>query len=84
MEMNNLMPMLTLVVLFMLVSHTKTYEFTSNLVQMVLPDLDLVDENGCPTLMGQLLHALVLVLLVWVVNTHILNDDQILAVPVQQ
>ena len=76
MEMNNLTPMLMLVVLFMVVSHSKTYEFTAGLVNMVLPDVDLVDENGCPTMMGQVLHAVVLVLLVWVVNTHLLDDEQ--------
>tara|TARA_B100001564_G_scaffold239497_1_gene202616 strand:+ start:641 stop:883 length:243 start_codon:yes stop_codon:yes gene_type:complete len=76
MEMNNLTPMLMLVVLFMVVSHPKTYEFTAGLVNMVLPDVDLVDENGCPTMMGQVLHAVVLVLLVWVVNNHLLEGEQ--------
>ena len=69
--MDNMMPMLVLAFLFMAVSHPKTYEFTSGLVGSVLPDLELVDENGCPTMMGQVLHAVVLVALVWVAKNYL-------------
>jgi len=65
-----MMPMLVLAFLFMAVSHPKTYELTSGLVGSVLPDLELVDENGCPTMMGQVLHAVVLCVLVWVVKNY--------------
>ena len=68
--MDNMMPMLVLAFLFMAVSHPKTYELTSGLVGSVLPDLELVDENGCPTMMGQVLHAVVLCVLVWVVKNY--------------
>ena len=78
--MDNLAPLLALGFLFMLVSHAKTYEFTAGLVGTVLPDLELVDEAGHPTMMGQVLHAVVLCLLVWVVNTYLLSDNQILMV----
>ena len=47
------------------------YEFTSGLLGTILPDLELVDEAGHPTMMGQVVHAVVLVLLVWVVNTYV-------------
>jgi hypothetical protein len=70
MDMDNMMPMLVLAFLFMAVSHPKTYELTSGLVGSVLPDLELVDENGCPTMMGQVLHAVVLCVLVWVVKNY--------------
>ena len=78
--MDNLAPMLALGFLFMVVSHAKTYEFTSGLVGSVLPDLELVDEAGQPTMMGQLLHAVVLCVLVWVLNSYVLPDNQILTV----
>ena len=80
MDMDTLAPMLALGLLFMLVSHPKMYEFTSGLVGTVLPDLELVEDNGCPTMMGQVLHAVVLVLLVWIVNTYLLNKNQIMLV----
>ena len=80
MDMDTLAPMLALGLLFMLVSHQKMYEFTSGLVGTVLPDLELVDEAGHPTMMGQVVHAVVLVLLVWVVNTYLLNKSQIMMV----
>ncbi len=80
MDMDNLAPLLALGFLFMLVSHAKTYEFTAGLVASVLPDLELVDEAGHPTMMGQVLHAVVLCLLVWVVNTYLMSDNQILMV----
>ena len=81
--MDNALPMLALVVLFMVVSHPRTYDFTAGLVNAVLPDLELVDEAGVPTMMGQVLHGLVLVLLVWLVNTYLLNNNQILPVASQ-
>ena len=80
MDMDNLAPLLALGFLFMLVSHAKTYELTSGLVASVLPDLELVDEAGQPTMMGQVLHAVVLCLLVWIVNTYLMTDNQILTV----
>ena len=70
--MENMMPLLVLAFLFMVVSHPKTYEFTGGLVGSVLPDLELVDEAGQPTMMGQVLHAVVLCLLWWVVNTYVM------------
>ena len=48
-----MMPLLALAFLFMVVSHPKTYELTSGLVGSVLPDLELVDDEGHPTMMGQ-------------------------------
>ena len=78
--MDTLAPMLALGLLYMLVSHPKMYEFTSGLLGTVLPDLELVEDNGCPTMMGQALHAVVLVLLVWVVNNYLLNNNPILMV----
>jgi len=80
MDMDTLAPMLALGLLFMLVSHQKMYEFTSGLLGTILPDLELVDEAGHPTMMGQVVHAVVLVLLVWVVNTYFLNKNQIMMV----
>ena len=80
MDMDTLAPMLALGLLFMLVSHQKMYEFTSGLVGTVLPDLELVDEAGHPTMMGQLLHAVVLCVLVWVLNSYVFPDNQILVV----
>ena len=80
MDMDNLAPLLALGFLFMLVSHPKTYDFTAGLVGSVLPDIELVDETGCPTMVGQVLHAVVLVLLVWIVNTYLLNKNQIMLV----
>ena len=80
MDMDSLTPMLALVFLFMLVSHPKTYDFTAGLVGSVLPDIELVDETGCPTMVGQVLHAVVLVLLVWLLNTYVLQATPILRV----
>ena len=79
--MDNMMPLLALAFLFMAVSHPKTYELTSGLVGSVLPDLELVDEAGHPTMMGQVLHAVVLCVLVWAVNTYVMPENQVLAVP---
>lgn len=78
MDMDNLAPLLALGFLFMLVSHPKTYELTAGLVGSVLPDVELVDETGCPTMVGQVLHAVVLCVLVMLVNTHLMPDNQIL------
>jgi len=78
MDMDTLTPHLALGLLFMAVSHPKTYEFTAGLVASVLPDLELVDDSGCPTMMGQVLHAIVLCLLVWVINTYVLQDNKIM------
>lgn len=78
MDMDTLAPHLALGLLFMAVSHPKTYEFTAGLVASVLPDLELVDDSGCPTMMGQVLHAVVLCLLVWVLDTHVLGPNKIL------
>ena len=80
MDMDNLTPLLALGFLFMVVSHAKTYEFVGGLVGSVLPDLELVDEAGHPTMMGQLLHAVVLCVLVWVLNSYVFPDNQILVV----
>jgi len=80
MDMDNLAPLLALGFLFMLVSHPKTYDFTAGLVGSVLPDIELVDETGCPTMVGQVLHAVVLVLLVWLLNTYVLQATPILRV----
>ena len=49
----------------------KPMNLLSGLVGSVLPDLELVDENGCPTMMGQVLHAVVLVALVWVAKNYL-------------
>ena len=78
MDMDTLTPHLALGLLFMAVSHPKTYEFTAGLVASVLPDLELVDDSGCPTMMGQVLHAVVLCLLVWAINTYVLQDNKIM------
>lgn len=78
MDMDTLAPHLALGLLFMAVSHPKTYEFTAGLVASVLPDLELVDDSGCPTMMGQVLHAVVLCLLVWVLDTHVLGPHKML------
>ena len=69
----NVLPMLVLGVLFMVVSHHQTYEFVANMVNSVLPDLELVDENGQPTMLGQALHAVVLVVVVYVLNANFLE-----------
>ena len=47
------LPMLILAGLFVVVSNQQTYEMVSGLVNQVLPDVELVDDNGHPTLLGQ-------------------------------
>ena len=68
-------PMLILAGLFVVVSNQQTYEVVSGLVNNVLPDVELVDEDGHPTMIGQLLHGLVLALVVHVLNTNFLDSN---------
>ena len=69
-SMNNVdwQGVLLVAVLFMIVSNPQTYTMVAGLVNSVLPDVELVDEEGHPTMMGQALHALVLGLLLPVVQ----------------
>ena len=67
-------PMLILAGLFVVVSNQQTYEMVSGLVNQVLPDVELVDDNGHPTLLGQVLHGLVLSVVVYVLNTNVLEN----------
>tara|TARA_B110000483_G_C17970376_1_gene455615 strand:- start:556 stop:807 length:252 start_codon:yes stop_codon:yes gene_type:complete len=71
-SVNNMpfVPMLILAGLFVVVSHQQTYEMVAGLVGQVLPDVELVDENGHPTMLGQVVHGLVLALVVHVLNTN--------------
>jgi len=68
-------PMLILAGLFVVVSNKQTYEIVSGLINQVLPDVELVDDNGHPTLLGQVLHGLVLALVVYVLNNNVLDND---------
>jgi hypothetical protein len=68
-------PMLILAGLFVVVSNKQTYEIVSGLVNQVLPDVELVDDNGHPTLLGQVIHGLVLALVVYVLNNNVLDND---------
>ncbi len=77
---NMMLPMVVLAALFMIVSHPRTYEMVAGVINTVLPDLELVDEAGHPTMLGQVLHALVFVTLVWVINGNVLQDNQMLVV----
>ena len=77
---NMMLPMVVLAALFMIVSHPRTYEMVAGVVNGLLPDLELVDEAGHPTMLGQVLHALVFVTLVWVINGNVLQDNQMLVV----
>ena len=64
-SMNNVnwTDVLVLAVLFMVFSHRQTYSVVAGLINSVLPDVELVDEDGHATLMGQVLHGLLLGLL---------------------
>tara|TARA_Y100000816_G_scaffold284119_1_gene261842 strand:+ start:1133 stop:1399 length:267 start_codon:yes stop_codon:yes gene_type:complete len=78
-SMNNmpqLMPSLVLAGLFVVLSNRQTYEMVSGLVAAVLPDVELVDDEGHPTVLGQALHGVVLVVVVHLVNGFL--DDKIL------
>lgn len=57
--------------LFVVVSHARTYEFTNSLVQQVLPDVELVDENGEPSMMGYVVHGLVFCLVLNVAKNQL-------------
>ena len=70
--------MLMLTVLFVVVSNQQTYEIVSGLVNQVLPDVEVVDENGQPTLLGQFLHGFVLSLVVFLLNTQLGHDLKII------
>ena len=74
-SMNNVnwTDVLVLAVLFMVVSNNQVYTMVAGLVNSVLPDVELVDEEGHPTMMGQALHALVLGLLWPVVQPMLKN-----------
>ena len=75
-SVNNMpfVPMLILAGLFVVVSNQQTYEMVAGLVNNVLPDVQLVDEDGHPTMLGQFLHGLVLALVVHVLNTNFLDN----------
>ena len=64
-SMNNVnwTDVLVLAVLFMVVSNRQTYSMVAGLINSVLPDVELVDEDGHATMMAQVLHGLVLGLL---------------------
>ena len=67
-------PMLILAGLFVVVSNQQTYEMVAGVINNVLPDVQLVDDEGQPTLLGQSLHGLVLSIIVYVLNTVVLTD----------
>jgi len=75
-NMPHLMPSLVLVGLFVVLSNRQTYDTVSGLVASVLPDVELVDDEGHPTLVGQVLHGVVLVAVVHLVNGFL--DEKIL------
>lgn len=52
-----------LLILFMVFSNRQTYSMVAGLINSVLPDVELVDEDGHATMMGQALHGLLLGLL---------------------
>jgi hypothetical protein len=68
-------PMLILAGLFVVVSNRQTYEMVSDLVKNILPDVELVDEDGHPSMLGQFLHGLVLSLVVYLLNTNFLDNN---------
>ena len=64
-SMNNVnwTDVLVLAVLFMVFSNRQAYGMVAGLINSVLPDVELVDEDGHATMMGQVLHGLLLGLL---------------------
>ena len=74
MNVPDVMTALVTAVLFVVVSNAQVYEMTNNLVVSVLPDMALVDDDGQPTMVGQVLHGLVLALLLHVVMPMVTNN----------
>ena len=79
-SVNNLpvVNLMLLAVLFTVLSNQMVYENVANLVNSVLPDVELLDEDGNPTMLANALHGVVLALVVYVLNEYVMPGNKIL------
>ena len=63
-----MMELLMLALLFVIVRDSRVQDMVNNTLSGIMPDLQLEDENGDSTLLGNSIHALVFVGLWWVLG----------------
>jgi hypothetical protein len=65
---DDMMELLLLALLFTAVRHTYVVDMVNNTLLSVMPDLQLEDENGDPTLLQTGVHAVVFVAIWWILG----------------
>tara|TARA_B100001094_G_C17498075_1_gene469747 strand:- start:149 stop:400 length:252 start_codon:yes stop_codon:yes gene_type:complete len=64
----NMMELLFLALLFIIVRDSRVQDMVNNTLSGIMPDLQLEDEDGNSTLLGNSIHALVFVGVWWVLG----------------
>ena len=65
---DDMMELLILVALFVIVRDHRVVDMVNNTLLSVMPDLQLEDENGEPTLLQNVVHGVVFAALWWVLG----------------